>query len=228
MKKRFAALVVLSMVLVGAICGYMFYLLFMSTREKLLLHCITTGIVYGLINSVVSLFFIKKYSVIKEDNEKLEHDIRIDRLTGLYNRYALEHDVEMFDENSVYSIIYLDIDNFSNFNNTYGHDAGDIVLKNVAKIIKNSIRTLDRAYRFGGEELVVILDTCTKNAANKIGNKIIENIRGYDNAPYPGITASAGTASFPDDAKSFADMLKAGDMALYKAKELGKDRMVTY
>lgn len=228
MKKRFATLVVLSMVLLGAICGYMFYLLFMSTKENLLLHCITTGVVYGLINSVVTLFFINKYSTMKADNEKLEHDIRIDRLTGLYNRYALEHDVERFDENSVYSIIYLDIDDFSNFNNTYGHEAGDIVLKNVAKIIKNSIRTIDRAYRFGGEELVVILDTCTKDTAIKIGNKIIENIRGYDNTPYAGITASAGTASFPDDAKSFADLLKAGDIALYNAKELGKDRMVTY
>jgi len=228
MKKKFTAIVVLSMILLGAIFGYIFYMLFMATSQNLLIHCISTGIIYGIINSFVTLFFIHKYSIIKADKQKLEKDIRIDTLTGLNNRYAFEEDIKGVSSRATYSIIYLDIDDFSRFNNTYGHDAGDNVLKNVAKVIKDSIRHMDKAYRYGGEELVVILDECPKELAIKIGNRIVLNIRNCDNTPYSGITISAGLASAPDDAKSFANLIKASDIALYKAKELGKDRLACY
>ena len=228
MKKRFVAIVILSMVMLGAFTGYVFYILFMSTKDNLIFHCITTGIIYGLINSFATLFFINKYSVIKSDNEKLEQEIRVDKLTELNNRYAFVNDIKKFKTDTVYSLIYLDIDNFSNFNNTYGHDAGDIVLKNVASIVSNSIRSTDIAYRYGGEELVVILVDCTKEDATIIGQSIVMNIRNYDNSPYSKMTISGGVASIPDDAQAFDQLLKASDTALLKAKNQGKDQLVVF
>jgi len=228
MNKKFTAIVILSMILLGAICGYMFYMIFMSTSESLLIHCVSTGIFYGLINSLVTLFFIYRYSILKADKQKLEQEIRIDKLTGLYNRYACEEDIKSLSNSSTYTVIYLDIDDFSKFNNIYGHEAGDNVLKNVAMTIKSSIRNIDKAYRYGGEEVIVILDECAKELAMKIGNRIVDNIRNSDNTPYSGITVSAGLASAPVDAESFANLLKASDIALYRAKEFGKDRLVGY
>ena len=125
-------------------------------------------------------------------------------------------------------MIYLDIDDFRNFNNTYGHHAGDEVLKSCANIIKNCIRSSDIAYRYGGEELVVILGGCTKKDAARIGQSIVENIRNYDNTPYSKMTISAGVASMPDDAQSFDQLIKASDSALLKAKNQGKDQLVVF
>lgn len=228
MDKKFSAVVVSSMVVLGAICGYIFYMIFMSTDANLFLHCISTGMIYGAINSFVALYFIHRYSKLKGYNDKLEKEIRIDKLTGLFNRYAFEEDLNSFKENSNHSVIFMDIDDFSCFNNNYGHDAGDEVLRSVATIIKGSIRCIDKAYRYGGEELVVILNDCTKELAVNIGNKIVKNIRNHDNSPYPIVTISAGAASIPDDADNFFDLVKAGDIALYKAKEMGKDRLIPY
>lgn len=228
MRKRYFAIVIISMVLLGAISGCAFYILFMSQKENLFFHCIGTGIIFGFINSLVTIFFIAKYSIIKYKNERLGQELRVDKLTGLYNRYALENDIKNFNLNKIYSIIFLDIDNFSNFNNIYGHHAGDIVLKSCASIIKNSIRSSDIAYRYGGEEIVIILCDCTKKDATRIGQSIVENIRNYDNIPYSKITISAGVASMPDDAQTFDQLIKASDLALLKAKNHGKDQLVMF
>lgn len=228
MKKRFVAIVILSMVVFGAISGGAFYILFMSAMDYLIFHCIGMGIIFGLLNSFITLFFIKKYSIIKSNNERLGQEIRVDKLTELYNRYAFENDVKSFNSNVVYSMIYLDIDNFRRFNNTYGHHAGDKVLNSCANIIKNCIRYSDKAYRCGGEELVVILGGCTKKDAVRIGQSIVENIRNYDNTPYSKMTISAGVASMPDDAQTFDQLIKASDSALLKAKNQGKDQLVVF
>lgn len=155
MKKRFVAIVILSMVVLGAISGCAFYILFISTKDSLIFHCIVTGIIFGLLNSFITLIFIKKYSIIKSNNERLGQEIRVDKLTELYNRYAFENDIKSFNCDIVYSMIYLDIDNFRNFNNTYGHHAGDKVLNSCANIIKNCIRYSDIAYRYGGSSNIM-------------------------------------------------------------------------
>jgi len=226
MKKRFV--IIVSIAILGAISGCAFYILSMSAKDDLLLHCIATGIFFGFINSFVTLFLIKKNNIIKLDNEKLGYEIRVDILTQLYNRYALENDIKSFNSDTVYSMIYIDIDNFSNFNNTYGHHAGDKVLKSCSNIIKNSIRTSDKAYRYGGEELVVILSGCNKKDAARIGESIVENIRNYDNTPYSKITISAGVASMPDDAQTFDQLLRASDLVMLKAKSKGKNQLLQF
>jgi diguanylate cyclase len=227
MKKRYIAILILLMIVIGAISGGTFYIFFMSYND-LIIHCIGMGMFFGLVNSFLTMFFIKKFSVVKAKNEKLGSEIRVDELTQLYNRYAFENDDKSLSSDLVYSMIFLDIDNFRNFNNIYGHQAGDTVLKNCANIIKNCIRNSDLAYRYGGEELVVLLSGCAKKEAERIGQNIVESVRNYDNAPYSKMTISAGVASMPDDAQTFAQLVKASDSALLKAKEQGKDQLVAF
>lgn len=228
MKKSFIALVISSMVVLGAISGGTFYIFFMSTLSFLIFHCIIMGMLFGLVNSFLTLFFIEKFSVIKAKNKKLGSEIRVDKLTQLYNRYAFENDDRSFNPGLVYSMIFLDIDNFRDFNNNYGHQAGDKVLKICANLIKNCIRNSDLAYRYGGEELVVLLSGCVKTEAERIGQSIVESVRNYDNAPYSKMTISAGVASMPDDAQTFEQLIKASDSALLKAKNQGKNQLVAF
>lgn len=218
------------MILLGAVCGIVFYYMFMFTGGLLILHCVSVGIFYGLLNSFTALFFIKKYTIVKSDNKRLEQQIRMDKLTQLYNRHAFDNDIKNKNLNSeaTYSMIFLDIDNFRSFNNKYGHPAGDKILSNCANIIKNNIRTSDMPYRYGGEEIVIMLDSCPKKEAERIAQNIIEAICSHDNAPYPQVTVSAGIASIPDDAETIDQLIKNSDLALMKAKKEGKNMVVNY
>ena len=226
MKNRFVILLVISMIALGAICGIVFYFMFMSSEGLLIFHCILVGMFFGLLDSAIALYFIKKYTTIKTDNERLEQQLRIDKLTQLYNRYAFDSDIkgQLYSEKC--SMIFIDIDNFRSFNNDFGHHAGDKVLVRCAQLIKNCIRSSDRIYRYGGEEIVIILDGCPKTEAEKIGVTIVETIHNYDNTPYSNITVSAGVAAIPDDAKDIDHLIKVSDAALITAKKKGKNRVV--
>lgn len=125
-----------------------------------------------------------------------------------------------------YSLIFIDVDDFRIFNNEYGHDSGDAVLKHVCETIKNNIRQNDRAYRYGGEEIVVVLKECTRINAIQIGEKIRSAISSINNSPQPSITISLGVASYPEDGKDIATIIKVSDKALLKAKKSGKNCMV--
>ena len=228
MEKRFIVILMILMVVVGAISGATFYLFFMSALDALIYHCIGMGMFFGLVNSFLIMYFIKRFSVINAKNEKLGNEIRIDKLTQLYNRHAFENDNKNFSSDQNYSMIFLDIDNFGNFNNIYGHQVGDKVLRNCANIVKKCIRSSDLAYRYGGEELVVLLIGCAKKEAERIGQNIVENIRDFDNTPYEKMTISAGVASMPEDAQSFEQLVKASDSALLKAKSQGKNQLVAF
>jgi len=192
----------------------------------LIFHCILVGMFFGLLDSAIALYFIKKYTTIKTDNERLEQQLRIDKLTQLYNRYAFDSDIkgQLYSEKC--SMIFIDIDNFRSFNNNYGHHAGDKVLVRCAQLIKKCVRVSDRVYRYGGEEIVIILDGCPKAEAEKIGVTIVETIQNYDNEPYSNITVSAGVASMPDDAKDIDQLIRVSDAALIMAKKQGKNQAV--
>lgn len=226
MKKSFIALIFITMISFGVICGIAFYVIFISSTDNLILHCALLGALFGLLNSFISLYFIKKYKAINIKNESLKHELRKDKLTGLYSRYAYMTDYETVIPDISYSLIYLDIDDFRKFNNNYGHAAGDDVLINCANIIKNSIRSSDMAYRYGGEEILVVLSGCKKNEAIKIGQNIITNVHDFNNKPYPQITISAGIATIPDDAFNFEQLIKASDAALLTAKRQGKNQVI--
>lgn len=228
MSKKVIIAVISIMTGLGALYGFLLYLILISFGENFLFHCVMAGILFGFINSLVTLSFISKYSNMKLKNQILEQEIRIDKLTGLISRRAFDNDIKSFNTNVNYSMIYLDIDNLGDFNNKYGHQVGDKVLKICANKIKNCIRNSDFAYRYGGEEIVVILSGCKKKEAERIGLNIVKSIRSYDNSPYSRITISAGVASIPDDAITFEQLVEVSDLAMLKAKNQGKDQVVVH
>lgn len=224
MIKRLVIILVLSMIALGILFGLVLYWVIMSVSENFLMHCIIMGAVFGLINSVIALIFLKIFSDLKAKNQMLDMEIQIDKLTGLYNRRAFDNDIRRINPKTIYSMIFMDIDNFRDFNNIHGHQIGDKILVDFANIIKNSIRHTDFAYRYGGDEIVVLLPDCGKKEAGKIAQNIIIGIQNYDNAPYPLMSVSAGVASMPEDAQSFDQLIKVSDLAMAKAKSIGKNQ----
>lgn len=216
------------MILLGVLYGLIFHLFLMNISNDLLIDCIFIGGIIGIINTLLALFFIKKYRDAKSKNLKMNEELRKDKLTKLFNRRAFDHDLKNFKLNKEYSIIFFDIDNFRDFNNSYGHPVGDRVLVECSKIITANIRQSDAAYRYGGDEIVVVLAHCNKRDATRVARKIIREVQSLNIKPYPPLTLTAGVASLPEDADTFEELIQASDAALLEAKGKGKNQVGTF
>lgn len=159
-----------------------------------------------------------------------------DPLTALYNRRYMDEILERElaisrRKSSSLSCIMLDIDYFKKVNDTFGHEAGDTVLRSVANLLKSSLRETDWTFRFGGEELVVILPDCSKADAALCAEKIRQSMSALvmrHNAQTIGqVTASFGVATFPEDAVDADSLIDAADRAMYQAKKSGRNRVQT-
>jgi diguanylate cyclase (GGDEF)-like protein len=125
----------------------------------------------------------------------------------------------------------IDLDHFKAFNDTYGHDAGDAVLRETAAVLVNSVRTEDFVCRFGGEEFVIILPTANLEAAQARAESLRLKMKEL-NVLHQGkslgmITISVGVAALPQHGKSPSELMAAADAAVYQAKRGGRDRFVT-
>ena len=159
-----------------------------------------------------------------------------DKLTGLANRRSLDEFLDALvtifpEENKSFSLIIADVDHFKYYNDTHGHQMGDLVLVRIASILKNSIRRGDLAARFGGEEFVVILPNCSKENAVLIGNKLRsaisdQNIQFQNQQPMGNLTCTFGVATYPDDADTKELLLKRADECLYDGKARGRNKVV--
>ncbi|MBM7856007.1 diguanylate cyclase (GGDEF)-like protein [Desulfohalotomaculum tongense] len=150
-----------------------------------------------------------------------------DGLTGLYNHRCLMYDLERVilrseKKKSSCCLMLLDIDDFKKYNDSFGHPAGDYVLKTLAVIMKNSVNKQGIVYRYGGEEFAVLLPDNTLKHGCKIAEKIRQNIAGYD-FKYRQITVSIGVAEFPRHAQQLNRLVECADRALYLAKNSGKN-----
>lgn len=157
-----------------------------------------------------------------------------DPLTGLFNRrYMLEALDQAHSRaermKSDIAIMMIDLDHFKMFNDNFGHDAGDHVLKSVAQILKDSIRQEDIACRFGGEEFCIVCPSTNAEQAQHIADRIRKAISVQEltmNKMALGkVTTSIGIAVFPDHAETMEYTIKAADEALYLAKQNGRDRI---
>jgi diguanylate cyclase (GGDEF)-like protein/PAS domain S-box-containing protein len=157
-----------------------------------------------------------------------------DALTGLYNRRYLDdvlnRELHRAQRNGKpVAVVMIDIDHFKHFNDKYGHDAGDFVLSALARAITKSIRPSDIACRYGGEELVVVLAEanleCARARAEQMRLAIRDTHLTHLGQTLPAPTASFGVAVSPANGMTPADLLKAADQALYRAKEEGRDRV---
>ena len=127
-------------------------------------------------------------------------------------------------------LIMLDVDFFKKFNDTYGHEAGDLVLKSLANQLVNNVRQADIVCRFGGEEFIVILPGSnleqTVGRAEQIRLCVENNMRiAYEGHSFQ-VTVSLGAACYPESGENSDDLLKAADDALYRAKEKGRNKVV--
>jgi diguanylate cyclase (GGDEF)-like protein/PAS domain S-box-containing protein len=170
-----------------------------------------------------------------EANERLQHESIHDPLTGLYNRRYLEDILERETRRAVraehgLSVILLDLDHFKRFNDTYGHDAGDTVLRETAALFLKSVRAEDIVCRYGGEEFVIILPMADFKVACARAERIREKVRElhllYRGQPLGSITVSAGVAGLPEHGIVPKELLAAADAALYRAKAEGRDRVI--
>jgi diguanylate cyclase (GGDEF)-like protein/PAS domain S-box-containing protein len=157
-----------------------------------------------------------------------------DPLTGLYNRRYLQEMLDREIRRAIRSeqalgVLMLDLDHFKNFNDTYGHDAGDAVLRETASFLVRSIRAEDFVCRYGGEEFVVILPTADLRAAEARAQRIRAKLRDlvilHNGRSLGLITASIGVAALPAHGTNEKELLQAADAALYRAKREGRDRV---
>jgi len=174
---------------------------------------------------------------LKELREALQELANRDGLTGLYNhRYfheQLSKDLlraRRYHESL--SCILLDIDHFKKFNDTHGHQTGDVVLSTLGQVIKDSIRDSDFAARYGGEEFALVLYHTDGSGAYDVAERLrqmVEDCEVHDKGNVLHVTISVGVATFPheaiDDSK---ELIECADKALYRAKENGRNRVEAY
>lgn len=167
--------------------------------------------------------------------DALRNQSIVDALTGLYNRRYLENVLERECRRAVragrpLSVLVIDIDHFKRFNDTWGHDGGDAVLKKFAELLRTSFRGEDIACRYGGEEFVVLLPETTFDEAFARAEELRLHVHQvsveHRQQPMGAIAISIGVASLPDHGVEPHELVAAGDRALYEAKATGRDRTV--
>ncbi|HVE44724.1 MAG TPA: diguanylate cyclase [Gammaproteobacteria bacterium] len=169
--------------------------------------------------------------------ETLRHFSFRDTLTGLYNRRYLEETLERelsrcTRKSLPLAIMMIDIDHFKEFNDRFGHEAGDIVIQALSKVLINFTRKEDIACRYGGEEFIFVMpETTIGNAAHRaeLLHEALTQVKlRYSDKLLTKVTISIGLAAYPDDAENQHDLINASDVALYEAKNTGRDKTVRY
>ncbi len=190
--------------------------------------------IVGAMCSAYYIFMIRMNGVLNKtiiDNIKLKlenEDLSLkDPLTGLGNRRRLY----MFMEKLIplaqrhklpFSLILLDVDNFKQYNDTEGHNAGDKLLIQISEIIQSMTRDADLAVRYGGEEFLIVLPDTDVSYAKKVGERILKSVKENTST-----TISAGLTSYLEKV-SLDELILRADKSLYRAKESGKDQIVEY
>lgn len=194
-----------------------------SADETKFLNTLTVELAIAVVNA-------KLYSKTRELSVR-------DELTQLYNRRHFQQMLPLEIKRAQrfqkpLSVLMIDIDYFKKFNDRYGHLAGDECLKEFVRLVNAKIREVDFFARFGGEEFVLILPSTSKEDGVVVAEKIIALVRQHAFKAGAGkverLTTSIGLAAYPEDAKSVEELIDAADIALYEAKNSGRDRVVVY
>ncbi len=211
-----------------------------TTQLKIILQCCSfagTAIENAKLYSVIE----SKNREILKLNKRLEEKVDVlqikatrDELTGLYNlayfNSFLPASIEMNERKSSdfsLSLAMVDADFFKKINDTYGHEQGNIVLKKIADCLVNNIRNNDTVCRYGGEEFILVFDGCDINSAQKLCERIREDVEMSTielNKQKVKITVSIGCTEY-QDGDSISELTERADMALYKAKEFGRNKV---
>jgi diguanylate cyclase (GGDEF)-like protein len=168
----------------------------------------------------------------------MKQQANIDMLTGLYNRRFLEDYARKIfaiakRREKPVGLIMMDLDHFKTFNDIYGHETGDRILRHFAKAVTAPIRETNLAARYGGEEFVVILPDTSAQACQIVAERIRKAVMlmvvpSNTDKPLPQITVSMGIAAFPDHGQTLEEVIQASDKALYESKRGGRNRITVY
>ena len=183
---------------------------------------------------VFALAYIIKYLIKSRDFEYQYKLATVDGLTDLYNhRYFQETLKQQMEMSKRYgtnvSLIIIDIDFFKKFNDTFGHQAGDAVLRQVAQVLKKNVRTSDVVCRYGGEEMSIILPNTNNEEARinaeRICKAVAEKPFKLNATDESHVTVSLGVATFPQDGENSKALIETADKGLYRAKENGRNQV---
>ena len=178
----------------------------------------------------------RKLRKVTGELQRLRNLVVRDDLTCLYNLRFFNQSLEAEHSRAMrfgrhYSLIFIDLDGLKEVNTRHGHMAGGQVLKRLGEHLNESLRRIDIPARVGGDEFVVICPETSKLSARILAERIrqgVEELRLHEDKDYPGITASIGVASFPEDGKSPESVLECADRALYEAKARGKNGVCSW
>ena len=172
-------------------------------------------------------------ALLRSEAHPREQSVR-DHLTGLFNRRYMEETLERellraSRRQLTLGVIMLDVDDFKQFNDAYGHAAGDFILRKLGRLLLEQVRGEDIPSRYGGDEFIIILPDASREVTRERAESVCRNAR-YFNFLYEGrmlanVTLSLGIALFPEDGSTGASILRAADLALYRAKREGRNRV---
>ena len=188
---------------------------------------------------MITSFILSLYINIENDyNLKLKELAVKDGLTGLFNHRSFQDILGSYiknskRENKEVSLLFMDIDNFKNYNDVNGHQRGDWLLTRLGEVLMNTVGDLGIVTRYGGEEFAVILYNQSEDTALNLGELIRQNIQntyfiGQEHQPNKHITVSIGVSTYPKVAKTKKELIELADNALYRAKSFDKNRVERY
>ena len=188
---------------------------------------------------MITSFILSLYINIENDyNLKLKELAVKDGLTGLFNHRSFQDILGSYirnskKENKEVSLLFMDIDNFKNYNDVNGHQRGDWLLTRLGEVLMNTVGDLGIVTRYGGEEFAVILYNQSEDIALNLGELIRQNIQntyfiGQEHQPNKHITVSIGVSTYPKVAKTKKELIELADNALYRAKSFDKNRVERY
>ncbi len=222
---------------VGSLAAFSVYLLYVFAAYYAMKYFnLWVDIIYPLLLAILTFIsaYIVKYLIKSRDFEQQYMLATTDGLTDLYNHRYFQEQMRMMIEASKryetsFSLIILDIDFFKKFNDTFGHQAGDAVLRQVAQTLKKNIRSTDIACRYGGEEMSIILPKTDHEIAIFTANKICARVSSKDfrlpNGRETSVTISLGVSTFPNDGVTAEELIEAADKRLYNAKHNGRNQV---
>lgn len=193
-------------------------------------------VIYPLIFSIFGFTcaYIIKYLIKSRDFEQQYKLATTDGLTELFNHRYFQEQIRMQVEqckryNTNFSLIIIDIDFFKKFNDNFGHQSGDAVLREVAQTLKRNVRATDIVCRYGGEEMSIILPNMGEkeaySTAQKICDRVAQNKFRLANGKETNVTISLGVSTFPQDGKTAEELISAADKRLYDAKNNGRNQV---
>lgn len=205
----------------------------LSANEIDTMRAINVGFNLVLLFGFSCLFILEINSLIKQlnqTNEQLNYTATHDALTGLYNRYCLNGTLNsLVKSEKPFCLVMGDIDDFKKVNDTFGHDCGDVVLRSVADVIKRNIRPCDTACRWGGEEMLILMDG-SYDECYQIVSRIKSEINSlgieHDGRPVKVSMTFGFTASTEVGSKDLDELLSTVDKRLYKGKASGKNVII--